>query len=149
MKWNIEELNGYKPITTFWQDFTIVDSYGVSGIKDTYKRAFEEWKSDYKYLTELIKGDYMNYNIIDNGETQIGKVIDIVEHLRNEISRQALDKDNNIEELYYNIKLILDLLEDLANEFTDLNEYEDTIIEVRYNPMGCYEYVKYEKVEEE
>lgn len=86
--------------------------------------------------------------IIDNGETQIGKVIDIVEHLRNEISRQALDKDCTILELANNVKLMINLLEELACDFTDLNDYEDTIIEVRYNPMGCYQYVKYEKVEE-
>lgn len=54
MKWNIEELNGYKPITTFWQDFTIAEKFGVEGIKDTFDRAFKEWKSDYKYLTELV-----------------------------------------------------------------------------------------------
>ena len=54
MKWNVEEELGYKPITTFWQDFTIAEKFGVEGIKDTYKRAFEEWKTDYKYLTELV-----------------------------------------------------------------------------------------------
>lgn len=51
--WNIEELNGYKPITTFWQDFSIADHFGKDAITDTYNRAFKEWKSDYKYLTEL------------------------------------------------------------------------------------------------
>ena len=52
--WNIEALTGYKPITTFWEDFSIADAFGVDAIKDTYKRAFEEWKSDYKYVTELV-----------------------------------------------------------------------------------------------
>lgn len=54
MNWNIEELNGYKPITTFWSDFSIAEKFGVEGIIDTFDRAFEEWKSDYKYLTELV-----------------------------------------------------------------------------------------------
>ena len=40
--------------TTFWQDFSIADAFGASAIKDTYKRAFEEWKSDYRYLTDLV-----------------------------------------------------------------------------------------------
>ena len=31
--------NGYDLITTFWED--------------TYKRAFSEWKDDYKFFTEL------------------------------------------------------------------------------------------------
>lgn len=39
--------------TTFWMDFDIADKFGVDAIKDTYNRAFEEWKSDYRYLTEL------------------------------------------------------------------------------------------------
>ena len=40
--------------TTFWSDFCIADKFGESGIKDTYMRAFKEWKNDYKYLTELV-----------------------------------------------------------------------------------------------
>jgi hypothetical protein len=40
--------------TTFWEDFSIADQFGVSAIKDTFKRAFEEWKDDYRYLTDLV-----------------------------------------------------------------------------------------------
>lgn len=47
-------INGYETITSFWSDFTIADRFGVSAIKDTYKRAFNEWKNNYKYLTELV-----------------------------------------------------------------------------------------------
>lgn len=54
MGWNIEAMTGYKPITTFWDDFSIADKFGVNAVKDTYKRAFNEWKDDYKYLTELV-----------------------------------------------------------------------------------------------
>lgn len=53
-KWNVEAETGYKPITTFWQDFSIADTLGIKAIRDTYQRAFNEWKSDYKYLTELV-----------------------------------------------------------------------------------------------
>lgn len=45
---------GYKPKTTFWQDFTIADAFGEKAVKDTYKRAFKEWKSNIEYLTELV-----------------------------------------------------------------------------------------------
>ena len=45
--------NGYKTITTFWEDFSIADKFGIKAIQDTYMRAFNEWKYDYKYLTEL------------------------------------------------------------------------------------------------
>ncbi len=51
--WNIEAMNGYTPITTFWQDFSIADSFGTSAVEDTCRRALNDWKSDYQYLTEL------------------------------------------------------------------------------------------------
>lgn len=44
---------GYDLMTTFWEDFSIADKYGIAGVKDTYKRAFSEWKDDYKFFTEL------------------------------------------------------------------------------------------------
>ena len=46
--------NGYEMTTTFWEDFTIADHFGASAVKDTFKRAFNEWKSNYVYLTELV-----------------------------------------------------------------------------------------------
>lgn len=48
----MEEI-GYDSVTTFWDDFSIADKYGIAGVKDTYKRAFSEWKDDYKFFTEL------------------------------------------------------------------------------------------------
>lgn len=51
--WRIEELTGYKPITTFYTDFSIADKFGVNAIKETYENAFNGWKSNYKYITEL------------------------------------------------------------------------------------------------
>lgn len=52
--WNIEAVCGYKPITTFQNDFSVADAFGTSAVTDTFKRAFEEWKGNYKYLTELV-----------------------------------------------------------------------------------------------
>ena len=46
--------NGYEMTTTFMMDFSIADKFGIGAIKDTYKRAFEEWKDSYVYLTELV-----------------------------------------------------------------------------------------------
>ena len=40
--------------TTFYLDFSIADRFGESAIKDTYKRAFRDWKNSYEYLTELV-----------------------------------------------------------------------------------------------
>lgn len=41
-------------ITTFWQDFTIADAFGAEAVKDTYNRAFKEWRDNYLYLTDLV-----------------------------------------------------------------------------------------------
>lgn len=54
IEWKMAEMIGYTPITTFWEDFSIADLFGVKGIQDTYDTAFENWKDDYKYLTELV-----------------------------------------------------------------------------------------------
>ena len=65
--WNIEALTGYKPITTFYEDFSIADRFGRSAILDTYKRAMSEWKHDYKYLTELVMA--LNWKIWEHYDT--------------------------------------------------------------------------------
>lgn len=51
--WRIEEITGYKPITTFYMDFSIAERYGVKAIQETFDLAFNGWKSDHRYITEL------------------------------------------------------------------------------------------------
>ena len=53
-RWTMAAAVGYTPITTFWDDFSIAEPFGRQAIEDTAKRAFDEWKDNYKYLTELI-----------------------------------------------------------------------------------------------
>lgn len=65
--WNIEAITGYKPITTFWMDFSIADNFGKSAVKDTFNRAFKEWKDNYKYLIELVM--VLNHKIWEHYET--------------------------------------------------------------------------------
>lgn len=45
--------NGYQVKTTFWEDFSIADRFGVAAVKDTYRRAFKAWHSNVEYVTEL------------------------------------------------------------------------------------------------
>lgn len=52
--WNITELCGYEPKTTFWMDFSIADRFGLDAIQDTYNRAFAGWKTNVVYLTEMV-----------------------------------------------------------------------------------------------
>lgn len=47
------EMTGYETKTTFWNDFSIAERFGIDAVKDTYKRAFDEWKTNIEYLTEL------------------------------------------------------------------------------------------------
>lgn len=65
--WNIQAMTGYKPLTGIYRDFSIADRFGVSAIKDTYKRAFDEFKSDYKLLTELVMA--LDWKIWEHYET--------------------------------------------------------------------------------
>ena len=52
--WNSEEEIGYTQITTFYQDFSIADYFGIKPIKDTFDKVFNDWKNNYKFLTELV-----------------------------------------------------------------------------------------------
>lgn len=52
--------NEERPNTTFFADFMVCDlcyrgneKKRLDAIKDTFNRAFEGWKDNYKYLTEL------------------------------------------------------------------------------------------------
>lgn len=52
--WNIEAQTGYKPITTFYQDFSIADRFGYSAVKDTCQRGLKTAQFlGYKELTEF------------------------------------------------------------------------------------------------
>lgn len=65
--WNIEALTGYKPKTTFYMDFSIADKFGIEAIRDTYQRAFESWKDNIEYFTELVM--VLNWKMFEHFET--------------------------------------------------------------------------------
>ena len=74
--WNIEQLCGYKPKTTFYEDFGIAEMFGIDAVKDTYQRSFEAWKSDVEYLTELVM--VLNWKIWEHYESneELARVYD-------------------------------------------------------------------------
>lgn len=84
----VEELTGYRPFTTFYQDFSIAEEFGENGIKDTYNRAFEEWKSDYKYLTEFVMT--LNWKIFEHYKTN-RKLAELYNDLWEQADNYALD----------------------------------------------------------
>lgn len=65
--WNIEAMTGYKPMTTYYEDFSIADAFGVKAIMDTYKHAMEYANSNYKIKTELVM--VLNWKIWEHYET--------------------------------------------------------------------------------
>lgn len=62
-----ESLFGYKQITTFYMDFGLAEPFGQKGLNDTYKRALEYAKTDYKVLTELVM--VLNWKIFEHYQT--------------------------------------------------------------------------------
>ena len=48
-----ESMRGYTQRTTFWDDFTIAERWGVKAIEDTYRNAFNSWKTDVVFIVEL------------------------------------------------------------------------------------------------
>ena len=45
---------GYEMKTTFWGDYTVAELIdGIDGVKETFKRSFDNWKDDKIYATEL------------------------------------------------------------------------------------------------
>lgn len=91
---------GYECITTFWDDFAIAEKFGgISGVKDTFNRAFKEWKGNYKFLTELVivlnRRCWMYYN---KGQQSLS---DVYSKLYNKARDYALDNLEGEEFDYY------------------------------------------------
>ena len=65
---NIENMTGYRPKTTFYEDFSIADKFGVAAIKDTYKRGIKTAQfMGYEYLTEFVMA--LNWKIWEHYES--------------------------------------------------------------------------------
>lgn len=96
--WNIESMTGYKPITTFYEDFSIADRFGANAILDTYKSAFRYWRDDYKYLTELVM--VLNWKIHEHYGSN-DRFANIYNDLWDKTSRWAEENLKNDELQYY------------------------------------------------
>jgi hypothetical protein len=73
--WNIEEMTGYKPRTTFYEDFSIADHFGGPAIRDTYSRAFNAWKNNIEYMTELVM--VLNWKIWEHYKKELHACRDV------------------------------------------------------------------------
>ena len=98
--WNIEAMTGYKPQTTFYEDFSIADAFGISAIKDTYERGLETAKTlGYIYLTEFVMA--LNWKIWEHFETreQLARVYNDLWMKAEDIARDTLQGEEL--EYYY------------------------------------------------
>lgn len=89
--WNIEAETGYKPITTFYMDFSIADMFGVSAIKDTYKRGLETAKFlGYKELTEFVMA--LNWKIYEHYQhnNKFAELYDSLWRKADDLARETL-----------------------------------------------------------
>ena len=96
--WNIKEMTGYEPKTTFYTDFSIADNFGVEAIRDTYKRSFEHYKDDYVYLTELIMA--LNWKIWEHYEKN-DKFAEVYDELWREADEYAVENLKDDELSYF------------------------------------------------
>lgn len=97
--WNIEAITGYKPKTTWYQDFSIADVFGASAVVDTFKDAMMNCENlGCEYLTELVM--VLNWKIFEHYEKN-----DVLANLYNELweaaSEHALETLQGEELDYY------------------------------------------------
>ena len=84
---------------TFWMDFTIADAFGMNAIKDTFNRAFKEWKSDYKMLTALVV--ILNHKIWQHYEHHNDDFAKLYDNLWRQAEDYALTNLKDEELKYY------------------------------------------------
>jgi len=85
--------------TTFYQDFSIADRFGLAAVRGTYYRAFREWRSDYKYLTALVIT--LNWKIWEHYEAGRNVYARLYDKLWRESDQYALDHLKGDELAYY------------------------------------------------
>ena len=85
-------------------DFTIADVFGVNAVKDTYNRAFKEWKSNYKMLTALVV--VLNHKIWEHYEAtpKRNELVELYNNLWMQADEYAVTNLKGEElEYFYNI----------------------------------------------
>ena len=117
---------GYNLMTTFWEDFSIADKYGIAGVKDTYRRAFNERKDDYKFFTELTL--VLNHKIWQHyeGDRELAALYDRLWRAVSAMHRGAEFRHG--------------LVEDITGHQWSLNRYENDLLtagchRIAYNEM--------------
>lgn len=87
--------------TTFWSDFSIADAFGKEAVQDTFNRSFAEWKSDVRYLTDLVV--VLNHKIFQhfNGDRELSKLYDSLWKIADSYAMENLS--GNDFEYFFNV----------------------------------------------
>ena len=96
--WNIEELTGYKPLTTLYMDFSIADKFGKNAILSTFNAAKKEYKGRHKYQTELAM--VLNWKLWEHYENN-DELVQIYNKLFTSYNDYLLDNLKGEELSYY------------------------------------------------
>lgn len=97
LDWQIEQLTGYKPVSTFYMDFSICERAGTRSVRALYNRVMKEWARDYKMLTELVM--VLNWKIWQHYEKN-EKLADLYDELY-ESAREYAETHLEGDELQY------------------------------------------------
>ena len=91
--WNIEQVTGYKPITTYYTDLSIAERFGLDAIKDTYNKVIKS-EIGYKELTEFVMA--LNWKIwehYESGNEELARLYDKLWNLGAEHATKTLKGD--------------------------------------------------------
>ena len=108
--WPIEEMTGYKPCTTFWQDFSIADAFALNNVEpdavqDTHHRSWpmvKEKSLGIDGLTEYIM--VLNWKIwqhYSNKEPNHQRLAELYDKLWKEADAWAMDNLKGDDLTYY------------------------------------------------
>lgn len=95
---------GYKPFTTFFNDYTIAElTSGIRGVKDTFNRASKEWISNYKYFTEMVM--VLNHKIWEHYKTDyaLAKVYDELWRKAEDMFHKKYEGNEKALDYYYSV----------------------------------------------
>ena len=87
--WNIEAMTGYKPRTSFYEDFSIADHFGGPAIRDTYRRALNAWQNNIEYMTELVM--VLNWKIFEHDHSRNYMLAELYDELWCKADEWVLD----------------------------------------------------------
>ena len=79
-------------------DFDIANAFGESAVKDTYERAFKEWKTNTEYITEFSM--VLNWQIWKNYERN-EPLARLYDKLWRKVDRWCMDNLKGVDLQYY------------------------------------------------